>query len=453
MTVLRVRARGPLRGELRLPTDKSIGHRALLFAALADSRCTLRRCELGGDQRSTVTALRRCGVQVHQEDDSGEGSALTIEGVGLQGLRAPQEALDCGNSGTTMRLLAGLLAGQCFSSELVGDASLTRRPMRRVIDPLVARGAVIEGSVGAQPDEAYPPLRVGAQARTTVLKPLEYASPVASAQVKSALLLSGLYARGATLVQEPVLSRDHTERMMQALGVPLKTMASAVVLDPEGWSRRWDGFDWLLPGDFSSAAFLLAAGIMVPDSRLRLIDVGVNPTRTGLLDVMRTMGAQIVVQSRGAEHCGEPLAQLEVCSGTVRGALSAGETLVRMIDEVPALCALAATARGTTEIRDAQELRVKESDRLSAMAEVLRNFGVEVVELPDGLRVVGAERLRPARVDSRHDHRVAMAAVLLGLVAPGQTQVEGAECIDTSFPRFVPLLQELGADVEVVEAR
>lgn len=444
---LRVRSGPALRGRTEVPGDKSIGHRAVLFAGLARGRCVVRGLSGGADNRATVAAMKAMGVPIEEQGDE-----LRVQGVGLRGLRMPTDVIDCGNSGTTMRLLAGLLSGQRFGTRLVGDESLTRRPMGRVIGPLRARGAHIGGTTRegrpATEGDLYPPLSIAPLVEGEPLAGLEYDMPIASAQVKSSLLLSGLYAAGPTALSEPVVSRDHTERMLMALGVPLQTAGAAVLLDPAGWSGGWDGFEWEIPGDLSSAAFLLAAATMVPGSRVVVEGVGINPTRTGLLDALRFMGARVDLLRRPEGVPGEPTADLSVGHTALRGVLLGGELLVRMIDEVPALCAIAATAKGSTEIRDARELRVKETDRIAAMAAVLQAFGVPCQELEDGLVVTGGGPLRGARVHSRGDHRVAMAGALLGLVAEGETVVEDADCIATSFPTFVPTLQALGAAIE-----
>jgi 3-phosphoshikimate 1-carboxyvinyltransferase len=449
-----------------VPGDKSVGHRALLFGALAEGPSTVRGLSTGLDNRATMHALRMLGVPI----DMGEQGEVRIQGVGLHGLRMASGALDCGNSGTTMRLLAGLLAGQRFGSRLTGDASLCRRPMGRIVGPLRARGSHIAGTSDAstsataepsgsepdeteQPPEVYPPLSIAPLVEGEELVGLEYDMPTASAQVKSALLLSGLYAEGGTALKEPVVSRDHTERMMTALGVPLQVMGPMVALDPEGWSRRWDGFDWDLPGDLSSAAFLLAAAHAAPSSEITIEKVGTNPTRTGILEVLRMMGAAPGVVPKGDMASNEPVADLMVETTPLRGQLVAGELLVRSIDEVPAVAVLAALAHGTTEVRDAAELRVKESDRIATMAAVLRAFGVRCEELEDGLRVhgQGGRGLQGAHVRSGGDHRVAMAATVLGLAADGPTLVDGVECVETSFPGFAELLRSLGAEVEQVD--
>lgn len=433
-----------------MPGDKSIGHRALIFGALARGPSTVRGFSGGEDNRATLDAFRAMGVVIDEMD--GE---VRIGGVGLRGLRMAQRALDCGNSGTTMRLLAGLLVGQRFGTRLVGDASLSKRPMNRIVGPLRARGAHIAGCELGTPGraadgaECYAPLSIAPLVEGEDLAGIEYDMPVASAQVKSSLLLSGLYAAGPTVLQEPTLSRDHTERMMLALGCPLDTAGSAVVLDPSrDWAGGWDGFDWDIPGDISGAAFLLAAGLAIPGSELVVESIGVNPTRTGLLDLLRLMRADVQQVPKPDGAGGEPIADLYVDGKGVVGSLVGGEMLVRMIDEVPALCALAASAKGTTEIRDAAELRVKESDRIAVMAKVLTSFGVPVEELPDGMIIQGGHALVGATVTSEGDHRIAMAAAILGMQAEGTTIIEDADCIATSFPGFDEVFRNLGARIE-----
>lgn len=439
----RVRRSGPLRGAVRVPGDKSIGHRSLIFGALARGVSRITGLSAGLDNVATREAFRLMGVAIESA-----GEVTAVHGVGLRGLRMPKDVIDCGNSGTTMRLLAGLLSGQRFGSRLIGDASLTRRPMGRVIKPLRARGAHIAGSVGLKPDELYPPISIAPLVEGEALKGIEYAMPIASAQVKSALLLSGLYASGPTAIEEPVLSRDHTERMMIALGVPLQTAGASVVLDPNlEWAGGWEPFDWQVPGDPSSAAFPLVAAAMIPGSRVTVRDVCINPTRTGLLDWLRLSGVQLAHRPTGHGAGDEPMAELTVIHGTGRGSVAGGELVVRMIDEVPAVCALAAVSNGQTEIRDAAELRVKESDRIATMAEALRAFGVPCEELPDGLLITGGAPLHGARVNSRGDHRIAMAAALIASLADGESIIEGAEAVDTSFPGFVELMRSLGADI------
>jgi len=439
----RIRPAGPLRGRVRVPGDKSIGHRSLIFGALGRGTSRITGLSEGLDNAATREAFRSMGVSI----ENAEG-ATVVDGVGLRGLRMPGDVIDCGNSGTSMRLFAGLLSGQRFGARMTGDASLTSRPMGRVIKPLRARGAHIAGTAGANPDELYPPISIAPLVEGEALQGIEYAMPVASAQVKSALLLSGLYAAGPTVIEEPVLSRDHTERMMLALGVPLQTAGASVVLDPnDDWAGGWEPFEWHVPGDPSSAAFPLLAAAMVPGSKVSVEDVCVNPTRTGVFDWLRLVGAQISHRPSGHGAGDEPMAEVSLTYGSVRAAVAGGELIVRMIDEIPAVCALAATVPGQTEIRDAAELRVKESDRIATMAAVLQAFGVPCEELPDGMLITGGAPLRGAQVDSHGDHRIAMSATLLGLLAEGESVVDGAEAVDTSFPGFVALLRSLGADI------
>ncbi len=388
-----------------------------------------------------------------------DGDRVAVRGVGLRGLRMPRDVLDCGNSGTTMRLMAGLLSAQRFGSRMVGDASLTRRPMGRIVRPLRARGAYIAGldpqgkqATGEDPEQkVLPPLSIAPLIEGEQLAGIEYDMPVASAQVKSCMLLSGLYAAGPTALNEPHLSRDHTERMMLSLGVPLQTMGTMVFLDPndDEWSGGWDGFDWTVPGDISSAAFPLVAALALPGSRVTLEGVGVNPTRTGILDHFRLMGAEVSRVPKPDGAGGEPTADVAVeSSRRPRKSLVGGELLVRMIDEVPAVCALAAAAPGVTEIRDAAELRVKESDRIAEMAKVLGAFGVACEELEDGMRITGGGPLRPARVTSHGDHRIAMASAVLAMqVEEGESVIEDVDCVATSFPAFADTFRSLGADI------
>lgn len=448
MTRLRIRRSKPLSGAARVPGDKSVAHRALIFAALANGTSHLRNMPRGADVMSTARVLSEMGVSI-----TVDGDLFVVEGVGLRGLRMPNGALDCGNSGTTMRLIAGLLSAQHFGTRLTGDASLSRRPMKRIIDPLRARGANIAGTLRLESQELYPPLSVAPLLPSEALVGLEIDLPIPSAQVKTALLLSGLYADGITAIAEPMLSRDHTERMLVALGAPLERIGSMLMLDPTEWSRSWSGFDWTMPGDLSSAAFLVAAGLVTGSNDLTVEDVGLNPTRSGFLDALRPMGANVHAWP-GREACAdEPCGAVRI--GEQRRLTSGragGELTLRMIDDIPAFAAICARATGTSEIRDADELRVKESDRIDATIETLRKFGVSCDELEDGMKIRGSETLRAATVDSRGDHRIAMMATCLGLAANGESIVEGAECIDVSFPGFVATLQSLGADIRTEDA-
>ena len=447
MTTLVVHpATTPLSGSVPVPSDKSIGHRSLLLGALCEGKTLISGFSHGEDNVSTAHALRAMGIVI-DEPSPGE---LVVHGTGLFGLRPPQQDLDCGNSGTTMRLLCGVLAAQRFRATLIGDETLSRRPMMRVVGPLRARGAVIDGRRHpTRESDVVAPLVVGPLPEGRDLAGLEHESKVSSAQVKSAILLSGLYASGPTRFREPTVSRDHTERMLSALGCPLRTVATVVQLDPTGWNRRMPAFEITIPGDISAAAFLLVAAQLVEGSRVTVRGVGINPTRTGVLEIARDMGAGLSVEPKG-DRGGEPVAELHAWSAPLRAVSIGGETVPRAIDEIPIACALAARASGVTRIRDAEELRHKESDRIATMARVLRAFGVTCEEQPDGLDVDGhAEPLDPADVDSRGDHRIAMTAAVLALVARGSSRIRDAACIATSYPKFVATLRGLGARVDV----
>jgi 3-phosphoshikimate 1-carboxyvinyltransferase len=414
-------ARG-LAGTFAVPSDKSIAHRALLFGAIAEGTTTITGFQGGRDNRATLAACRALGVAIEEQ-----GETLRVEGRGFAGLRAPAAAIDCENSGTTMRLLTGVLAGRPFTSRLVGDASLMRRPMRRVIDPLGRMGA----SITSEPGDGRAPLRIEGRA----LHAATHTLAVASAQVKSAILLAGLQAPGTTRVDEPVRSRDHTERMLRDFGVRLASEERWVALDGPQELRA---VAVTLPGDFSSAAFLIVAATLVPGSELTLTGVGLNPTRTGLLDSLAAMGAAIEVVPTG--QGAEPVGTLIVRHRALHAIRIAGDLLVRSIDEFPILCIAAACAEGTTEIRDAAELRVKESDRVAVMATMLRDLGVGVEELPDGLVITGGAALRGARVDPHDDHRIAMAAAIAGVVGGAPVVIDDPGCAEVSFPGFYALL-------------
>ena len=412
-----------LRGRLSVPSDKSIAHRAVLFGAIAKGTTAIRGFQGGRDNRATLAACRALGVTIEES-----GETLRIDGTGFDGLRAAPGAIDCDNSGTTMRLLTGVLAGRPFTSRLIGDASLLRRPMRRVIEPLTRMGT----SIVSEPGDGRAPLRIEGRALTG----REHVLAVASAQVKSAILLAGLQADGQTRVEEPVRSRDHSERMLQDFGVTLTRGERWVALTGP---QALHGITVGLPGDFSSAAFLIVAAALVPGSELRLIGVGLNPTRTGLLDALTAMGAAIDVEPDAGSGA-EPVGSRLVRHRPLRATRIAGDLLVRCIDEFPILCIAAACADGTTEIRDAAELRVKESDRVAVMAAMLRDLGSTVEELPDGLVITGPFRLAGARVDPRGDHRIAMAAAVAGLVGTAPVTIDDPECAEVSFPGFYTAL-------------
>jgi 3-phosphoshikimate 1-carboxyvinyltransferase len=430
-----------------VPSDKSIGHRALILGALSRGKCRVRGFSPGEDNLATLKALVAMGIRV---EDDGKGTVL-VHGKGLVPLQDPGGPIDCGNSGTTMRLLAGVLAAQPFASTLIGDASLSRRPMGRIARPLRARGASVEGAPHpTKKEEITAPLRVGPLAPGTRLQGVEYAMPEPSAQVKSALLLSGLYASAATIVYEPTISRDHTERMLSSLGIRISAAGTMVSLEPPSRPDAIGEFDVELPGDLSAAAFLLCAGAMIPGSLVSTRRTGVNQTRNGILDVIRAFQGKAFVEPQG-DALGEPYGVVTTQYAELRGTTIGGELATRSIDEIPVAAVLAARARGVSEFSDVGELRVKESDRIARVVELLRAFGVGAEERADGFVVEGKPegRLTAARVTSHGDHRIAMTACILGLVADGPTVVDDADCIATSFPRFAGTLRALGASVEV----
>ena len=421
---------GPLRGDLVVPGDKSVSHRAIMFGAIADGTTRIEGFLEGEDTRATAAIFRQLGVRI---DAPSEGVRI-VHGVGLHGLQPPAGPLDCGNAGTAMRLLAGLLAGQRFDSVLVGDESLSKRPMRRVIEPLAAMGAVIESDGGCAP------LRIrGGQA----LQGIDYTLPVASAQVKSALLLAGLYANGETHVREPHPTRDYSERMLAAFGVPCAFVPGETAL--------LGGFplqarDVSVPADFSSAAFFIVAATLVPGSSLLLRRVGMNPRRTGLLHVLRAMGADIAEEHAG-EQGGEPVCDLRVRHAPLHGIEVPVEHVPDMIDEFPALFVAAACAEGETIVRGAAELRVKESDRIATMAAGLRALGIVIDETPDGATIHGGA-LRGGSVESHGDHRIAMAFAVAAQRASGEVRIGDVANVATSFPGFDTLAR--GAGMELV---
>jgi 3-phosphoshikimate 1-carboxyvinyltransferase len=434
----------PAGGRLEVPGDKSIGHRSLLLSALCDGELEVSGLSGGQDNARTRAAVEAMGARV---EDLGPGR-VRVTGVGTDGLCAPAGTIDCGNSGTSIRLLCGLLAGQRFTTSLSGDDSLSSRPMRRVSEPLAQMGARVEGRTrGDRPGEVYPPLVVhGAAGR---LRGIDASLAVASAQVKSAILLAGLYADGAVRVREPGPSRDHSERMLAYLGAPITVLSDGAVVDARGWDRRLRARPLAVPGDPSSAAFMIAAALVAGVERVEVTGVCVNPTRTGFLDVLAELGATIE-RAGQREVGGEPIADLVVSAATsgwqsLRGAVVEGATTVRSIDELPILAVVAARASGTTEIRDAAELRVKESDRIATTCAMLRAFGVDVEERRDGLVVHGrpGQRLRAAQVDAAGDHRIAMAAAVAALAADGTSRVDDVENVATSFPGFADALNRL----------
>jgi 3-phosphoshikimate 1-carboxyvinyltransferase len=418
----------PLRGELTPPGDKSISHRALIFGCLAAGETRVQGLLQSEDVNATAAACRQLGMGMREE-----GGTLVLSGVGERGLVAPDSALDMGNSGTAMRLLAGVLAAQTFDSVLLGDESLSRRPMNRIVKPLRMMGATIETGEGGTP-----PLRIRGNPG---LRGIEYDSPVASAQVKSCLLLAGLYAAGRTAVNEPLKSRDHTERMLPAFGVQLDGVCAV------RGGAQMQATSLHVPADISSAAFFLVAAALVPGSDLLLRNVGLNETRDGIVRVMQAMGADLTVEN-ARESGGERVGDLRIrYAGRLRGTDIPASIVPALIDELPVLFALAATCEGTTRLRGAAELRVKESDRLAVMARGLEVLGVQLVEYEDGMDVTGGP-VGHGTVDGAGDHRCAMSFCVLGQVADGPVTVHGCENIDTSYPSFVGHLEQVGGTIE-----
>jgi 3-phosphoshikimate 1-carboxyvinyltransferase len=424
---IRVQRAPLIEADIEVPGDKSISHRSAMFAALSDGACRLRNYLPGEDCLGTLRVLRQLGVKIE--------SLSPTEHI-VHGLRGrftePQDDLDCGNSGTTMRLMSGLLAAQPFRCRLTGDASLSRRPMRRIMEPLQQMGAVFE----AEGEGGCPPLVVRG---TAGLKPLAYRLPVPSAQVKSAILLAGLFADGITTVDQPVPTRDHTERLLEYFGVPVTREGTSVSVRGGTLPRARD-VD--VPGDVSSAAFWLVAAATQPGSSVRVRNLGLNPTRTGILAVLLRMGAKLreEEQTRGP---GEPCGRIEIVGRSLRGTEIGGAEIPNVIDELPVLAVAGALASGTTVIKDAAELRVKESDRLAVVARHLTAMGADVTEHPDGLEIRGGRPLHGARLASHGDHRIAMAFAIAGLFADGETVIENASCVETSYPGFAGQLERI----------
>lgn len=438
MTSLTITPGRPLRGTITVPGDKSITHRAIILTALAEGTGTIRRYCRGGDCLNTMRAMQSLGVKI---DESVE--ELRVQGKGLWGLTEPAGIVDCGNSGTGIRLLTGLLAGQDFFTVLTGDASIRRRPMGRVVKPLREMGATIAGRKGGE----LAPLAVSG----TTLRAIRYASPVASAQIKSSLLLAALFAKGTTHLSEPKPSRDHTERLFQFYGLPLKREGTTLTMEGRP-SIGWTAVPALtIPGDLSAAAFFIVGATIVPGSDVTVTGVGINPTRTGLLEVMNRMGADIQLLNQ-REEAGEPVADIRAKAAPLRGVTIGPDLIPQTIDEFPILCVAAAVAEGQTVITGAEELRVKESDRIATMATELRAMGAQITERSDGLAVQGIGqpkangRLTATSGQSHGDHRVAMSIAIAGLTASTETVIQDTDCIETSFPGFDRKLLELLTD-------
>ncbi len=418
---------GKLTGRVRVPGDKSISHRSVMLGALAEGTTRVTGLLEGEDVLSTLGAFRAMGVRAEGPDHG----KLVIHGVGLRGLKAPKQALDMGNSGTAMRLMAGILAGQAFDSELVGDASLSKRPMKRVSDPLGAMGAVIATAAVGRP-----PLRIAGGRK---LHEIDYQMPVASAQVKSCLLFAGLYAEGETSVTEPAPTRDHTERMLRGFGYAVKTAGARVSLQGGG---RLKACDIDVPADISSATFFLVGASIAPGSDIVLEHVGVNPTRIGVINILKLMGANLELLNP-REAGGEPVADIRVRAANLRGIRIPEDQVPLAIDEFPALFVAAACAQGETVLTGAHELRVKESDRIAVMAQGLKHLGIAARETPDGIVIQGG-RLQGGEIDSHGDHRIAMSFAMAALRAAGPITVRDCKNVDTSFPGFIELAARAG---------
>ncbi len=436
MSNIIVKKSSKLSGEIFVPGDKSISHRAIMLGALADGETVIHGFLNSADCIATADCFRQMGVQI-ETPEFGSRLPVKIQGRGLHGLTKPNSILDVGNSGTTMRLLAGILAGQSFTSEITGDASIQKRPMKRIAEPLSLMGAKIGGQGS---DEIYPLLKIVGNK----LNGIEYALPMASAQVKSCILLAGLYAQGETTVIESIPSRDHTERMLAYFGVPVKRFANRISVEKV---NSFEGREVFIPGDISSAAFFLVASVLVPESDVLIRDVGFNPTRMGIIEVLHRMGAPGEAIDEEILS-GEPRANIRITHNALRitklqGIELKGEIIPKIIDEIPIIAVLATQAEGNTTIRDAKELRVKESDRIKTVIAELAKMGAKIDELPDGMVIHGGTKLRGARIDSHGDHRIAMSCAIAGLIAEGETTIENTDCIDTSFPGFITLLQSL----------
>ncbi len=445
MTDFKVKGGAALAGKTSVPADKSIGHRAIMAAALAEGTSTIRGFSGAADHLSTLACMQAMGVKAQHTGDT-----LTLEGVGFWGLRAPTQPLDCGNSGTTMRLLSGLLAPQAFATTLVGDASLMRRPMRRVVAPLEARGATIRGTVDAKGD-LRPPLHIEGLVRGQAgargqLRGGTFELPVSSAQVKSALLWSGLAADGPTCVIEPAPSRDHTERLFRALGFAIDKVSPRETRLTPPKNLAYPGFDVMLPGDPSSAAFPIVAALIAREGSVEVSHLCLNPTRIGFVEVLKRMGARLDVCDV-RESGGEDIGTLRATASDLVGTRVHGAEIASLIDEIPVLAVAAALAATPTHFEDVAELRHKESDRIATTVAMLEAFGVHCEVRPDGFTVHPAAALRPAEVTSHGDHRIAMSGVVLASRTEGASSIRDVACVDTSFPGFAAVASSVGIDI------
>lgn len=409
----------PLRGELAVPGDKSISHRAVMLGALAKGTTSVTNFLKGADCLSTISCFEKMGIEIEQLP-----SEILIHGKGLHGLNAPETILDAGNSGTTTRLLSGILAGQAFCTTLTGDASIQKRPMTRIITPLSQMGGKIE----SLSDNGCAPLKITGHP----LKPIHYLSPVSSAQVKSCVLLAGMYADGITKVTEPYLSRNHSELMLRSFGADVISEGTTAAITG---NPVLEGQKVIVPGDISSAAYFIAAGLLIPGSEILIKDVGINPTRDGILKVCADMGADIQLLNK-REYGKEPVADILVKHSELKATVIEGALIPTLIDELPMLAVMAAFAQGTTVIRDAQELKVKESNRLDIIVQHLSAMGADIIPTEDGMEIHGGKPLKGAVLDSYMDHRIAMSFAVAGMAADGETEILNASCVDISYPEF-----------------
>lgn len=409
----------PLRGELAVPGDKSISHRAVMLGALAKGTTSVTNFLKGADCLSTISCFEKMGIEIEQLP-----SEILIHGKGLHGLNAPETILDAGNSGTTTRLLSGILAGQAFCTTLTGDASIQKRPMTRIITPLSQMGGKIE----SLSDNGCAPLKITGHP----LKPIHYLSPVSSAQVKSCVLLAGMYADGITKVTEPYLSRNHSELMLRSFGADVISEGTTAAITG---NPVLEGQKGIVPGDISSAAYFIAAGLLIPGSEILIKDVGINPTRDGILKVCADMGADIQLLNK-REYGKEPVADILVKHSELKATVIEGALIPTLIDELPMLAVMAAFAQGTTVIRDAQELKVKESNRLDIIVQHLSAMGADIIPTEDGMEIHGGKPLKGAVLDSYMDHRIAMSFAVAGMAADGETEILNASCVDISYPEF-----------------
>jgi 3-phosphoshikimate 1-carboxyvinyltransferase len=427
-----VKKRGPLKGQLTVPGDKSISHRAVMFGALAEGTTEVTNFLQGADCLSTIRCFNQLGIEIHNSIAS---ETVTIHGKGLHGLSVPKDILDVGNSGTTMRLISGILSGQNFPVSLTGDDSIQRRPMGRIMTPLQMMGA----DIISIPNNNCAPLSINGTYTKHKLKGIHYNSPVASAQIKSCVLLAGLYASESTTVTEPSLSRNHTELMLTQFGATITSMGNSATILPE---PKLVGRRITVPGDISSAAYFIAAGLIVPNSELVIKNVGINPTRDGIIQVCRQMGANIRLENL-ADLGGEPVADIVVRYSELTGTVVGTTIIPTLIDEIPIIAILACFAKGQTVIKDATELKVKESNRIDVMVENLTKMGADITATADGMIINGGKPLHGASIESKSDHRIAMSFAIASLLAEGVTEIKDAECVEISYPNFFNNLEGL----------